>query len=389
MKLKHYLYKRFVALVKKVYRVSRYHYLALDNMMLAKLFELPINERSYQPTSKELKIYDQKWRKFGIDINHIYVKNAAAILGYFDVNIIPSDIYFSVIEPALNNRKFSLQYEDKSSIDWINWPEHVPTIFVRNINGVYYNSDRSVIDKSEIDLVSLLKGVKGIVAKKSIEMHGGKGIEMFDNNGGDNLLNKEGEKLTLNYLEEKYECDFIIQEQVEQHPFYKALNPSSLNTFRVFTYRSVVDNTIHVLYSFLRIGAPNSRIDNISTGGIFLCVKPDKHFFEYGLKKGGKKVYQLGDNPPFKEFGKPPFIDEVYDLAKRLAMNYHYSRLIGFDLAIDGNGKIIHIETNTSDIGMEGLQYIIGPMFNLFTDEVLDYCRAKLQNTSKYHLYDS
>lgn len=389
MKVKYHFFRLVTAFTRKIFKFSRYHHLALSNAMLAKQFELPKHKRKYHPTPAELKAYNDKWSKFGASAENIYVKNAAAISGYFDINIVPSDIYFSVIEPALNNRKFALSYEDKSRIDWINKPEHVPTILVRNINGIYYNSKKEALKQADIDLQKILDGANGVVAKKSIELHGGKGVEMFDRTSGGVFKNSRGEVLTLNYLEAKYQRDFIIQQQVNQHPYYKAFNASSLNTFRVLTYRSVLDNTIHILYSFLRIGAYGSRVDNISSGGLFLCVKPDGTFYDYGLSRKGKKVYQLKGNPPFKELEKPPFLKEIYELSKDLAKKHYYNRLLAFDMAVNSNGTVMHIETNTSDIGIEGLQYVMGPIFNGFTDEVLDYCQDKLSKTSKYHLYDN
>ncbi|MCU4157952.1 hypothetical protein J1N10_18405 [Carboxylicivirga sp. A043] len=387
MNLKYQMLGYLSAFARKAYRVLHYEYFVEQNVELAKKFEPQNGQILYKPTAEELKKYRKKWGKFGVDIRDIYVRNAAGFLGYFDVDIVPSDLYFSIIEPTLNNRKFALSYEDKAQIDWINKPENIPTIYVRNINGIYYSNDKKELRKQSIDLDEILKDIDGVVIKKTIEVHGGKGVEMFDRNDQGQLVNDNHEILSLKLLEQKFKKDFLVQKCVEQHPFYKALNPSSLNTFRVFTYRSVVDNQIHILYSYLRIGAKNSRVDNVSRGGLFVGIKNGR-FVKEGMGKWGVKVKQIKGLKSFEEMGAPPYIDDVYKLAKELAVSHYYCRLIGFDLALNAQGKVMHIETNTSDIGVEGFQHAFGPLFHQFTDEVMEYCQSQIKPKTKYHVYD-
>ncbi|MBI9061718.1 MAG: hypothetical protein JEZ14_06990 [Marinilabiliaceae bacterium] len=389
MEIKQQLFGLMAALGRKVYRIAGYHYLAEENEVLARQFSLGIKDQECLLTRQQLKAYQQRWKVLGKDIRNIHVNNAYCFRGVFDIDIVPSNIYYSAIEPALNNRTFGISYEDKARIDWINGETNVPHIFVRNINGVYYDASQKEVFRSNIDLNDLVKNKKAVVVKKTIESHGGKGVIIFDRDMEGILRNAEGDILTLDYLEKLYEQDFLIQEFVEQHPFYNQFNPSSLNTFRVVTYRSVLDNKIHVLYTFLRVGAPGSRIDNVSKGGLFLCLKEDGCFVDFGLRKGGEKVFKLDGFPPFAEMDRVYMIDEVWQLAKEIAARHVYSRLLAFDMTVDKNGKILHIETNTSDIGMEGIQYTIGPIFRRFTNEVINYCQEKLKKVSLYKLHAS
>ncbi|WP_430814646.1 sugar-transfer associated ATP-grasp domain-containing protein [Carboxylicivirga sp. RSCT41] len=388
MSFKYQMLRFLSTYARKAYRVLNYEHFVEQNIQLAKKFKPKNGQVLYKLTSEDLKNYKKKWGVFGAGVKDIHVRNASGFLGYFDENIVPSDVYFAIIEPLLNNRKFALAYEDKARIDWINKPEHIPAIYVRNINGVYYSNDKKVLQKQSIDFDGLLTGVDSVVIKKTIEIHGGKGVEMFDRNKEGQLVNDKNEILSLDLLEQKFKKDFLVQKTVEQHPFYKAFNPSSLNTFRVYTYRSVTDNQIHILYSFLRIGAEKSRVDNIANGGVFVCLKEGR-FIEKGMKIGGVVVKQMNGLKPFKEMGTPPFIDEVYKLAKELAASHYYCRILGFDLAIDAQGKVMHIETNTSDIGMEGLQCTLGPLFHEFTDEIIEYCKTEMKPKSKYSIYGS
>ena len=389
MELKQQLFGFVAAFGRKVYRIAGYHYLAEENALLARQFSLGIKDQKCMLSRQQVKAYHERWSPLGKDIRNIHLNNAYCFRGVYDVDIVPSNIYYSAIETALNNRIFGVSFEDKARIDWINGYDNVPRIFARNINGVYYDSTQKEISRNLVNLHNLLKEEQIVVVKKTIESHGGKGVILFDCAADGVLRNSEGDVLSLNYLEELYEQDFLIQQFIEQHPFYKQLNPSSLNTLRVVTYRSVTDNQIHVLYSFLRVGAQGSRIDNVSMGGLFLCLREDGYFVDFGLRKGGEKVLELDGFPPFSQMERLYKIDEVWKMAKDIAARHVYSRLLAFDMTVDKNGKVVHIETNTSDIGMEGIQYAIGPMFHKFTDEVIDYCKEKLKKVTLYKLHDS
>ncbi len=389
MELKQQLFGFVAAVGRKVYRIAGYHYLAEEYAALARQFSLGIKDQKCILTRPQIKAYHERWKPLGKDIRNIHVNNAYCFRGVFDVDIVPSNIYYSAIEPALNNRIFGMSYEDKARIDWINGDANVPRIFIRNINGVYYDSNQQEIFSSQIDLTNLLSKEKEVVVKKTIGSHGGKGVILFDRDSNGILRSAEGDALTLDYLEKLYEQDFLIQKFVEQHPFYEQLNPSSLNTLRVVTYRSVADNQIHILYTFLRVGAPGSRVDNVSMGGMFLCLKENGCFVDFGLRMEGVKVYQLDGFPPFSQMERLHKIDEVWELAKDIAAHHVYSRLLAFDMTVDKAGQVLHIETNTSDIGMEGVQYTIGPMFHKFTDEVINHCKEKLKKVSLYKLHAS
>ncbi|MBK3519933.1 sugar-transfer associated ATP-grasp domain-containing protein [Carboxylicivirga marina] len=388
MRMKHWFWKKMSSFIQKVHRYVNYKYMKVDNARLANNYSHKEVSDTYKLKARDISEYRQYWAPLDTHCNVCHVKNVALFTGSFDKRVVPSDVYFGIIEPLLNNRKYSLAFEDKCRIDWINGVEHVPLIFVRNIHGVYYQNDGSTIEGSQIDLDGIFKDIDSVVVKKSIEVHGGKGVEIFEKTNGE-LQNQINKKLSIEYLEEKYEKDFLIQERLVQHDYYKLFNPSSLNTFRIVTYRSVNDNVIHILYSYLRIGAPNMLIDNVSSGGVFVCLNQDGSFAENGMTKKSEIKKQAGTQAPFKELGKAFKIEEIWEYAKYVA-SYHYNcRLLGLDIALDDKGSIRLIETNTSDIGMEGQQYLLGPLFHKFTDEVIDFCHDQIKLSNKYHTYGS
>ncbi|WP_430814648.1 sugar-transfer associated ATP-grasp domain-containing protein [Carboxylicivirga sp. RSCT41] len=388
MRWRHRSWKTITTITQKVNKVARYKYMRLDNARLAESSTPKGIKRKCRLSINDRLEYRKYWGQLDRFCNMCHVKNSTLLTGCFDKRIVPSDVYFGIIEPILNNRKYGLGYEDKCRIDWLNGTDNVPEIYLRNIHGVYYKNDGSVIEREDIDFDTLLQGIDNVVVKKSIEEHGGKGVEIFEREGGV-LLNRNNEKLSLDYMESKHVMDFLMQERLEQHDYYKAFNPSSLNTFRVVTYRSVRDNKIHILYSYLRVGAPNMQIDNVSCGGVFICLNQEGIFAGHGMTEDSEFRTQAGTQPAFAELGKAYKIEEIWDFAKQVASHHFNCRLLGLDLTVDVDGKVKLIEVNTSDIGMEGQQYMLGPLFHKYTDEVIEYCKKRLVNCSKYHIYYS
>lgn len=69
-----------------------------------------------------------------------------------------------------------------------------------------------------------------------------------------------------------------VQELVENSKDIKALNPSSLNNFRVITY--ILDGKIYHMPIILRIGRNGKRLDNAHQGGIFIGVNDDGYLLK-------------------------------------------------------------------------------------------------------------
>ena len=68
-----------------------------------------------------------------------------------------------------------------------------------------------------------------------------------------NLDNKSVEEVF-----DKYGNNFVIEELAKQHPAMASLNPSSLNTIRVITFRK--ENEILVCMVICRIGKPGNIV---------------------------------------------------------------------------------------------------------------------------------
>lgn len=136
--------------------------------------------------------------------------------------------------------------------------------------------------------------------------------------------------------------DYIIQRCIEQHPSMKSLHPSSINSLRLVTVRSLRDSQIYVMPSVLRIGTNGSIVDNTSQGGIAIGFDlKTGRLNEYGLQKpefGLRIDTHPNSSIKFSSF-QIPYIEEAIKKAK-----YFHSFLdlhsIGWDIAIGESGPI-------------------------------------------------
>lgn len=128
----------------------------------------------------------------------------------------------------------------------------------------------------EIDLSKLLGDQEKVVVKQSVDAHGGISVQVFTRkNGG--FYNARNQLLTIDFLRDAYRVNYVIQEYIYQHDYFAQFNPSSLNTLRVMTYRSVLDNEIHVISTMLRVGSFGSIVDNLKLGGYALGITESGH----------------------------------------------------------------------------------------------------------------
>jgi hypothetical protein len=254
----------------------------------------------------------------------------------------------------------------------------LPEVLLRKMHGSWYDEGYHKIPDVEQVLKAIAVEHQRVIIKHAVASQGGDNIASAKSNGLE--LRVDGDVVDKDWLDRVFGDNFLIQAYVNQHYFYERFNASSLNTFRVYTYRSVTDNSVHVLQSVLRVGGEGSVVDNISKGGKAcgidnkmgtlngIACDVDGNFFD----RIGEMDIRRGETL-FK-------YEEVMKKAKDLAERQFYTRLIGFDFCVDSEGDVKLIELNNYDVGVDVLQMCNGPLFREFTDEVIDYCQKQMKN---------
>lgn len=306
----------------------------------------------------DVKVFFKK--HFGREVptywhQYLYSRN-----GLWSEKYIPTSIYNSEIIWRMNKWQFRHAYADKGFYDTLFYDINRPQTIVKNVNGYYYDGLRPL---TEAEAFEKCRNLKGAIIKPSLGGTWGIGVKLIQSNDGV-VTNMN---CSVKDLLSSYKQSFIIQERLEQHPDMAKLNPTSLNTIRVMTYRR--GGEIVVLYAVIRIGRKDQVVDNETAGGIKADIDIQTGRIK-GSAIGGPKESLM----PVTDVGTPtdgfqiPCFDKIMDVVKEMHYRLPYFRIIGWDMSVDKEGKPSLIEWNRA---AELSQVAHGPAFGDFTEEIL------------------
>jgi hypothetical protein len=379
------LLKFLEKLFRKISLFIRY-YLVIHNYHTSikrlKIRNKELFQKDYD--KKMLKEYIKKWSVFKHPFSTEQFKIYSLSSGINSANFIPDNIFFWFIEPTLNRLKTNFAYSDKNSYERFYPNECFPKGILRCINNSYYDHNFNLIRSLTRDSLNmLLMDYQEIIYKPSLDSRGGRNIQLFKRTNGD-FTSKSGDKLSVEYLNKISNSDFIIQEKIKPHPFYVRFNPSSLNTLRLMTYRSVKTEKIEVVFGILRIGPKGSLVDNLHSGGTAVGISSSGVVNSFGLDADANIIYRPHSNPDIKlgDIGPAFGYDKMVEAVSRVASQVFNFRLISFDICIDSSGTPRIIELNIGNQGSAFLQACNGPLLGDFTDEIIEYClnNKKMRN---------
>ncbi len=332
-------------------------------------------------------IFLSKWGQIYKHINKKYYRFYANFVGN-DPNIVPDDCFHTIIEPLLNNQNALTTYADKNMFELLFPKELFPVCIVRKMGGTWMDRDYNVLNMDKALLSKMLtnneriKKLGHFIVKPATETGGGRGVRLFSINSSGLWISNDGKELTLDYLDDYYKRDIIIQECIEPSDFVRQFNPVSYSTLRVFTYRSVKDDKPHYLGGHLRVGALNSFKDNICSGGFSCPISLDGKLFPFASnikRQRFDKINNVSLNNT--EFVVPNW-DKVLDYVFKVAKMNIPNRLLSFDVMLDKDNQPHLIEYNIKWQTVTTVQTTTKAFFGEFTDEVIDYCKRNLDNLS-------
>lgn len=191
---------------------------------------------------------------------------------------------------------------------------------------------------------------------KQLEGYGGKGVQIARFKSADGILcgaiNEDELRPLAVYCTEKLQLgakgDWLVEEYFVQHPAIAGLNPTSVNTVRIW----ILDHgggDAEVVTAYLRIGRGTMFVDNASSGGIVapivlgsgqLRAAQDAH--------ADRNVYpRHPDHGAVIEGTRIPHWDEVQRLAMRALAAFPGLHFAGIDIAIGPSAPVV-LEMNVS-----------------------------------------
>lgn len=331
------------------------------------------NGQLYKKQNDEKK-WQERWKKLDRFISVLPFRIYSRYCGV-NMDIMSWETLQLIVEPCLNQLEFSEYYEDKNILEKIYGKNNFPETIVRIIDGVFFDSDYNHLTKE--DMFLKLEEHNNFIIKPSRDSDGGRGIEIFTKING-SFLNKNGKVFDYKYL---YTLgnNIIFQKLFLQSKELAFYNKTSINTLRLVTYRSVKDESIHVLGSALRIGNKGSEVDNASAGGYFCCIDKNGNLSKevidfYGRKKNVFNGIDFSENVL-----SIPNYSRVIEFSREIAKCNIHNRLLAMDICFDINNNPKLIEVNVTNTSIQFFEYN-KPLFSGFTDEIIEYCSRNYKN---------
>lgn len=317
------------------------------------------DEFDYRVHKKE---YSQYYAKYGFQVSMAYADYYSHMFcPEFSDRFMSADVYYFYVIPCLNRFDFTEAYMDKNYLERVFPGFNKPKLIIKNTNGHFFTpDDKAITEKEAIQIV--LDSNMECIAKPSVETGCGVGVQ---------LINKESlsSKTLSDVFASMGGANFNVQEKVQQCDLLSQLNPTSLNTFRIYTYRALSGKIIHLVTS-IRFGGKGAFIDNASAGGgvchVFDDGLVDQTIFKFKTFKRGTLKESLGIDKMVI-----PNYDRVLDFVFKLHAQVPYFDLVGWDIGIDKNNDPIFIEMNLR-AEVDHAQMMGGPMFGEYLDEVME-----------------
>lgn len=278
--------------------------------------------------------------------------------GVYSPRYIPTSLYYTDIIGKINEMRFERAYSDKNLTEFLLKGIKQPETVLKNMNGYYYLNGVAVDKETAIQVCGDLSDV---IIKPTLQSHGS-GVRKFSVRDGITTI----DGIAVDELFNRYKTNFIIQKVVHQHELLNALNPSSVNTIRILTYRSGME--VLVPYTVIRIGRQGWDIDNETAGGISTKINKDGTLSKYAFGAPGNDRIETTDTGVVLEGYRIPSYEKAVETVKGLHLQLPHFNLIGWDISIDTKGEPVLIEWN---VWPELSQSANGPAFGEYTERIL------------------
>lgn len=315
-------------------------------------------------THDQIAELEKMYAGYSIKITPVFHRFVAGINGKYSPLYIHPGIFYTRIEPALNDVRLAKAYADKNAYDMLFPNVRFPRTIGRCISGEFFDANYQsiTIDK----LMELIRSEGKVALKPALDSGGGNAVQLLKNT--DNI----DERLSP-YIREG---DFLVQHVADQHKEMKAFNGSSLNIVRMISL--YLDGRVIVPTAALRVGAPGKFNDN------FIDEK-DRSMLTIGIDAATGKIcseafFASGEKSATCLNGydyhnrQIPSYGEMIEIVQKLHPRLPHFKMISWDLYVESDGHASVMELNLLWQGIAYYQYTTGPLFKdeILTRRVLD-----------------
>lgn len=162
--------------------------------------------------------------------------------------------------------------------------------------------------------------------------------------GVDKLKKADFKSFDDMYTELKNRNISIVEEVVVQHDDMNKLNPSSVNTIRVYTI--LFEGKANAVYACVRMGNSDKPVDNINAGGMYSPVDMETGKIAFPACDKQMNVFEKHPRTGCEIMGyQIPYWDEAMAMCREAALKLPQLGYVGWDVAITNDGPLF-IEAN-------------------------------------------
>ena len=313
-------------------------------------------------SGKEAEDVLQFWEKYypeTIDFDNIFhrfYKNKSPET--FNEMVFPVDLYYCYVDPYFNNWDIAKIIDNKALYPQLFADINQPITYFNRRNDIWVDGKGLLSSKEKIE--EYIDNIDEIIVKQANFSEGGVGVFFIS---GDNKKDKFWDACR------KIKTDIVVQESVKQNVELSKVNPTSINTIRILSLLN--QNNVKIYSTILRMGVNNSRVDNISQGGIACGVKNTGQLKNKAYNWKGEAFSKHPTTGVDFETIIIPNFKSVCDLVKNAHPLIPEFRLVSWDIAINDKGIPLLIEANLCYGELNLHQLNNGPIFGNDTEKIL------------------
>ena len=134
---------------------------------------------------------------------------------------------------------------------------------------------------------------------------------------------------------------YLCEEAIPQHEEMQKLCSRSVNTIRICTIVSDSGKP-HLIYALLRIGAGNTDVDNVTSGGMYTLLSSEGEITHPAFCDKTASYYATHPNNGFVFKGfRVPYFKEAVEMCFKAALKDNRIRYTGWDIAITPKGPVL------------------------------------------------
>ena len=342
-----------------------------------------LNGISNRPVAGE-DDYLKKWKRLS---RLVAVEDYRLFSNYIQpsADLVPEAVSHNIVEAILNPIRYRPYYADKNMFDKIMPDGFMPPTCLRRINGFYYDADYKPLIEEKIKLDDFTAMYNRIVIKPTVDSCSGRNVTVLVREKfGWKALNNSSipNNLTIQNLSKIWGDNFIVQKCMGQSNFMNYFCPTSVNSIRLFVYRSIKNDESVVPAAVIRVGHKGACVDNIHQGGLCVGVYPDGSLANYGTNTMGQRFTKINDVDLEKEHFVIPNFENVLAFAKRVGERITHCRMSNIDVMLDENNQPHLIEYNLTGMSTWLYQFEVCPAYGIYADEIIEYCAKYLRDAS-------